>query len=68
MKSNFSYTSNDFFIILSTFWKRVLELLSDILKVKIIDKYDQKNYKFVSVCQTQIKFLINNINKQIKWL
>ena len=35
----------------------------DILRVKVIGKYDQNIYKFVGAYWTKIEWLIDNINK-----
>ena len=40
--------------------------MSNILRVKVIDKYNQSVYEFVGACWTQTEWLTDDINKQIK--
>lgn len=46
--------------------QEILEQMFDILRLKIMSKYDQKKYKFANMYYMQTSKLIDNVNRQIK--
>ncbi len=38
--------------------------MSDILRVKVMGKYDQRGYEFVDACWTQTEWLTDDVNNK----
>lgn len=53
-------------MMLSILYKKVLGSLFDILTIKIISKYDHKQYPFVDIYWMQTRWLTDGVKKQIK--
>ena len=51
-------------MILSTSRKEVPLSMSDILRVKVIGKYDQRVYEFVGACRTQTEWLTDDVKNK----
>lgn len=56
LKPDFFYTLNVLLMILLIFCKKVWVSMSNILRGKLIDKYDQREYKIISIYQTQTEY------------